>query len=331
MQPLAGFDEIYVCCPGGLVSGGPEALHQLVDALRRCGKAAFISYWPESGQFDIPPFYREYNVEQRPLRDADGCLVVFPEVLLHEANRLTRSRIAIWWLSVDFYFQSLYFHDHLRRRDLSVRSRLRSVQDSDGLRAHRRSFHLAQSFYAQRFLTERRLSGPILCGYINDEYVTTEGGIVNRHREEIIAYNPMRGMEVTEALMRLAPDAEWVAISDMGRAEVQSLLKQARLYVDFGSHPGRQRLPREAAISGACVVTGRQGSAAFVEDVPIPDEWRIDETRPDFHARFAEIASMILKDHQHQRSRLVEYRAVIRSEKAKFLDQVDRLFIGGAA
>ena len=39
--------------------------------------------------------------------------------------------------------------------------------------------------------------------------------------------------------------------------------------MDFGFHPGQDRLPREAALLKNCIITNREGSAAFYKDVPI--------------------------------------------------------------
>jgi len=59
------------------------------------------------------------------------------------------------------------------------------------------------------------------------------------------------------------------------------------VYVDFGWHPGRDRLPREAALAGCVVFSTRHGAAGYEGDMPLSDwykfdtlmelNWRIDE------------------------------------------------------
>jgi len=44
-----------------------------------------------------------------------------------------------------------------------------------------------------------------------------------------------------------------------------------KLYVDFGKHPGKDRMPREAAVHGCCIITGRRGAAGNPFDIPIPN------------------------------------------------------------
>ena len=63
--------------------------------------------------------------------------------------------------------------------------------------------------------------------------------------------------------------------SKLSPEQVQAMLKKAKVYIDFGGHPGMDRIPREAALAGCIVVTNREGSAAFRQDVPIPSQYKI--------------------------------------------------------
>ena len=49
--------------------------------------------------------------------------------------------------------------------------------------------------------------------------------------------------------------------------------------MDFGFHPGQDRLPREAAILKNCIITNKEGSAAIFQDVPIADEFKFNERK----------------------------------------------------
>ena len=54
----------------------------------------------------------------------------------------------------------------------------------------------------------------------------------------------------------------------------------AKVYVDFGNHPGKDRIPREAALCGCRVVTNLRGAAAYREDVELDDCLKFDESVP---------------------------------------------------
>jgi len=47
------------------------------------------------------------------------------------------------------------------------------------------------------------------------------------------------------------------------------------MYIDFGTHPGKDRIPREAALRNCIVLTNRNGAADNNVDVPIPNEYKI--------------------------------------------------------
>ena len=59
----------------------------------------------------------------------------------------------------------------------------------------------------------------------------------------------------------LPADVDFVPIRDMNKAQVRDALFGARLYIDFGHHPGKDRVPREAAVAGAVVLLREAGAA----------------------------------------------------------------------
>ena len=96
--------------------------------------------------------------------------------------------------------------------------------------------------------------------------------------------------------------------------------------MDFGNHPGKDRIPREAAISGCCVITGRQGAAAFYEDVPIPDRYKFDDLK-DIDVESVKACILdIFQNYDERIKDFEEYRNMIRGEKEKFIMDAMRLF-----
>lgn len=112
----------------------------------------------------------------------------------------------------------------------------------------------------------------------------------------------------------------------MTPAEVSDHCNRAKVYIDFGHHPGKDRMPREAAIAGCCIVTGRQGAAKFPEDIFIPDVYKIDETRSDFVHEFGRTISNIFEAFEENAEHFDDYRTRIRTEKSDFMDQVASIF-----
>jgi len=112
----------------------------------------------------------------------------------------------------------------------------------------------------------------------------------------------------------------------MKRTEVLDLLKSAKVYIDFGNHPGKDRLPREAATLGACVITSRRGSAGYFEDVPIPEEYKFEDTKENIPLIVAKIKDCL--EHYEQRAKDFDYyREIIAKEPEKFTNDVKKIFI----
>jgi hypothetical protein len=193
--------------------------------------------------------------------------------------------------------------------------------------------HLAQSEYARRFLHGHGLHRiGMLTDYLRDDFLEqAAAGGRGRERGRRVAYNPKKGIEVTRALIeRAAGRFEFVPIQNMTPRQVVELLCSSAIYIDFGPHPGRDRIPREAAACGCAVLTGRRGAAANDVDLPLPDEFKIDEGRSDF-AETALAAMERLLDPPAEVVRAFDaYRAVILDQKRLFRDEV-RDFLASAA
>ena len=263
---MTGLAKVFILCPAGAVSGGPEALHQLGGALRARGVAAAMVYYP-SGPHVVPAAYQHYGVEVSPgVADDAACVVVIPEVVTSLAWRFPRARKAIWWLSVDNYFK------------------WREVNPGPSVLERRADFmHLCQSDYASDFLARRGVGPRLMLTDFLTEEVFSAGPAAGRLA--VVAFNPKKAPETTQRLMAAGNGRVWLPLEGLDKASLAELLRQVRVYADFGPHPGRDRIPREAALCGAVVVTGRRGAAAFASDVPIPERFRLDEAGSDFDAR----------------------------------------------
>jgi len=95
-------------------------------------------------------------------------------------------------------------------------------------------------------------------------------------RARCVAYNPTKGLPATQRVIRaLDGVVTFHPIEALTHAETVELLKGSLIYLDLGEHPGRDRLPREAAVAGCVVLVGKRGAAINSIDVPIPDEFKL--------------------------------------------------------
>ena len=304
LQPLVPrYRKVFVMAPANLVTGGPEALHQLVDAVRRCGGEAYISYYPRGVRAEIPQDYRCYDVVQADVEDAPGNLVVFPETQPLMGRTFVRAATAMWWLSVDHFLQ------HPERPDWEE---------------VRRHVNFAQSHYAADLLARYGVESIPLTDYLNDDFRAPWWA----WRRNAIAYNVKSAPEI-ERLKSISPELAgltWIELADMSRAEVRKALCKVKVYADFGSHPGRDRMPREAALCGACVLTNRRGSANFAEDVPLPTLYKLDQDDPAFAQNVGRTIRLILATRPFHVWRQQRFRRFAASAKASFTAEVRRAF-----
>ena len=326
---IKGYTRILVCCPGSVITGGPELLHQLVHELRTLGHDAYITYYPFNQQWNQPIEYTVYDAPQIPFSDIHGQLIVIPETATWISRRVNYADLAIWWLSVDNYYErskeskiiDIYRHvkGYIKPRDLSARK-----APIWRLRKH---IHFYQSEYANRFLQSKNIKGLPLTDYIRTSQSPCAERGYNDPKDNIICYNPKKGIKKTSRLIRAYPHFRFIPIVGLSTEQVQMLLCKAKIYIDFGHHPGKDRLPREAAIAGCCVITGRQGSAGNDIDVSLPQRYKLDDSSTSSYiAMFGNLASSIFDNYVEHSSELKHYRRYIEKEYSLFRKQVVEIF-----
>lgn len=320
---MGRFNKVFIVAPAGAVTGGPELSHQLAACLRAQGQDAYMAYYPFEGEHECPAPYLKYGVPSAKIDDEFGNAVVIPEIYTAFAAGFKKAQPVIWWMSVDNYLYSgrlSWFW--LRRKILELLAVLRGRRNPS-VASMGKLQHLAQSVYAQRFLASFGLESHVVSDYLNEEHFESKSTHV---KERQIAFNPKKGKRVTNRLIRANPDIKFVPIQGLSASGVKELLARSMVYIDFGHHPGKDRMPREAAMAGCCVVTGRRGSAAVAEDVFIPEKYKLDEYASDFDASFREIVLSIFDNYEASASEFSAYRDKIRNEKNVFEAEVRRYF-----
>jgi hypothetical protein len=115
----------------------------------------------------------------------------------------------------------------------------------------------------------------------------------------------------------------------MTKAQVRDTLFDARLYIDFGSHPGKDRVPREAAIAGAIVLLRAAGAANHFLDHPLPTDYLFTDDDVVSGALHRKVA-MILDDPDRHFANQRIYRDAVLLERERFDLEVRSVFFTGA-
>jgi hypothetical protein len=279
--------KMVVVSPNVAVTGGVEALHQLVATANEieAGSAAIL-YYPSDSNHDA---YSRYDCPVVQSVPADA-LVVLPEIWPHLAQQFPANRCALWWLSVD------NFGSH-HQTDLS------------GI-----SLHLCQSEYAWEHVRQN-VGGEQLM--VTDWVDVLDADVPRLPR---VVLNPAKDAGLLRPFMAAHPHVEFVELRGLGRTGVAELLWSSQVYIDFGRHPGRDRPPREAASAGCVVLSTKLGAAGFDADMPLDDCYKFDSLDE------ASVAlRMVLADWDAHHLAQSEYRSVVANQRSVFRQEVGEL------
>lgn len=287
---------IYIISRGNRVTGGPETLHQAANMIASMGYNVRM-YYAEPHTMNVPRQYKVYNIQATDtIEDSEENCLIIPETLTHLLRKFKKIRVCIWWLSLEFYLKAdpvtlIKWRMEANKWPrvlfpiaflvLAAKGKIHFHQyhfDDNGKYLHAYNCEYARLYLANKGIPEEKCV--YLCGPLNHTFF--EKTIDKKNvRENVILYNPKKGIEFTQKLIAAAKksslDAEFIALQGMTPDQISDLMTRAKIYMDFGEFPGPERIPREAVTMGCNIITGRRGSAANDIDIPIPNEMKFED------------------------------------------------------
>ena len=242
--------EILHVCPANCTTGGPEAIHEFVHELNKKDNVhARIWYWGIKSYPPQPEEYKSYGCEYvTELPENYSGVIIVPEIWANRVIEYKNCIRAIYWLGIDAYAGWT-----------PEGERGAFLEDEDII-------HIAQSDYAEYFLKKLGVKHIVKCiDLLNPDFYEE---YEEEERNNAVLYNPAKSTPFMHELMAACSGIEWKQIRGMTRAEVIDTMRHAKLYVDFGEFPGRERIPREAVLCGCCIITSKIGSANYLWDFP---------------------------------------------------------------
>lgn len=324
----------YIICPANFATGGPEALHQLGCELKNQGKTVEMVYLDIEFNIIVEDAvhksYIKYSVPTaQKIVNSSKHILILPETYcqLIWDKRFSKLKKVVWWLSVtNFHIilenmielkkvQKKSFLDKLLRKDKFPT--LENVRSSGSL-------HMAHSYFSVDFLKKNgiKVIGQI-SDYMNESFL--EGEDYTDRKEDIAIYNPTKNGEFLEKIMAREKHLQWIPIQNMSPEQVAEMMKRAKLYIDFGYHPGKERMPREGCLMDCCLIIGKKGSASFSEDMPIPDRYRFD-FEDHLIPEILQLIQDIKENYAAHHLNMLPYKKVLLKEKQKFSEDVARVF-----
>ena len=339
----------YILAPSNKFTGGPTLLHQLGFSLKKnFNYTVRMFYYGVSIDNPIHQNYKKYNLPVAiKIEDNPNNILISGEISQHLNLCINLKNIQkiMWWLSVDFFYISqkkLLIKKNLARRFLNYLNkriikkiseklylkieRLFEIKDlSKMLDSFNFKCHLCQSYYAYEHLKKNKIKNVyMLSDYLDDSFFSNKK-YLGLKRKNIILYNPKKGVEITKLIINKLSNYEFKKIENFTPEEIIHLMKTSKIYIDFGEHPGKDRIPREAAYLGACIITGKKGSASNNIDISIPSIYKFDDYRINFH-RLESLIDSIFKNFSYHTKNFSGYRNKIRNEKNTFNKELKFIF-----
>ncbi len=328
---------IYILAPAGTASGGQEALHQLAYYLISEGFTAQMAYYG-SGETRVHPRYVQYSIPCCTISeiiDSKQNILISPESVTHFLSHFLHIRKAIWWLSVGFYRSSIRDLNWLRlltdflqgkterlKEKLPRRNRVYRF-DNDSVLNFTAS-HYAYDFVQKRGGTPSFLIEPLGIEFIQRVINSEPADLSGSNRKNQILYNPVKKSTAMTKLMKKFPHHVYIPLTGLTAEQLTNLMNESKLYVDFGKFPGPERLPKEAAVCGCCILTGTRGASAFHGDVPIPQQCKLATSSiKNINNRISEM----LDTYSTSIDLFQEYREMTYNLESQFRTQIHSLFV----
>lgn len=333
---------IYILAPANNATGGPEALHQLGKELIQMGFKTMMYYIPNDTLEPIHFEYKHYSIPySNGIEDDENNIIITPEQynyikILGKFNKIQK---VIWWLSVDNFYISYFFNNHkilgtlikiinkfakkIGYPEIIDLPKTALKTKIDWTFTKNVKINLVQSNYAKYHLESKGIKNiePLFEYIKNCELLSSDGFV----KQDIILFNPTKGINFTQKIISSDNNLNFTPIKNMSHEEVINLMKKSKLYIDFGNHPGRDRMPREAVLCGCSIITGKKGSAFYNNDVNIPPKYKFEDKEKNIPI-IIETIKEIINNFDSTSKDFDNYRNLIKNEHDVFKNQLSSIF-----
>ena len=345
--------KVYILAPAKTFTGGPECLHQLAFYINKIFKVKTLMYYlPNEIQNPVHKNFKHYNVEYADfIEDQKDNILIMPEHYNYLTVGLKYSNIKkiIWWLSIDnyygfrfkyrnkklvrsllkipynlisifnkvtnFYFGIFTYHDYLKM--IYKYSNLNKQKEIT-----QASIHLIQSFYAYDYLKDKVKNLFFLFDFQNKKLLEKTKNKMKK--ENLICYSNKSNEFIQ--LLKKSSSSKFIELKGFTSKQMIQVFKKSKIYIDFGYHPGKDKMPREAVLFNNCIITNYKGSAKNNFDIPINKNFKFKQRYNDLNKINLLINSMF-KNYKKEIIRFKNYKKKVLNEEKEFKNQLQKIFI----
>ena len=334
---------IYVICPYGLITGGPDALHQMVYYLNKIDKDAKLVYTNLYGYNPTIPIqyscYIDGYLTENDIIDDEKNTIIIPEFLSHKRKKYKKANIFIWWLSVLYnknntsMFYKLWFLMTYVLRIYKYKNRgLKNAFDFLNCTLFKEKYkfkneqkninHLCASYYAYDYVSKKTIKKCELCiEPISKIFLENYG---SKDKQDQVIYNPKKCGKFAKKIINSSKNIKFIPLIGMTQEELINMYKKSKLYIDFGPFPGAERMPKEAVINDCLILTGKNGASAFYEDVMIPNQYKIESKKRNI-CLINEKIHMMLKEYDFIIHDFSKYKEKVINLEKNFIEAIKEI------
>lgn len=265
---------------GSIKTGGPLAMLQLASKLQKFKCDVILCFDSKSAERIFADWVKELAINSQYITIENlnnykkYCLIVTETDLKSLINLNWRGQILCYMLSIDnciaLGLKRLTFEARIRHAKNICLSFIRKSHIPWTTLTNKVDLFLSQSHYANEILSKSS-DKPVF--YIGDyieaaklSYKKKDIHSINKRLK--ICYNPKKGVFYFRLCKFFNRKIDFVPITNLNEIELIKLFHKCHAYVDFGSQPGKDRLPREAIGCGCPSFIMSSGAGLNFSDFP---------------------------------------------------------------
>lgn len=302
-------NKIQILIPGGGFYGGLESLHQFVYMANSLGVKISCVYIPTQNiigkniSFKKNINLKNYKIKiDRKVDDTKNVCLVIPETFTGYIRAIRKAKISIWWLSVDNYIDKIKSENQQNLRNYLVLlanffrkiffsfinlNHYNKSLDLNEIK-NKKIIHLCQSYYSYEFLKKKKIKNLLIL----KDFIQIRNRKKFKKNIDIIL-NSNKGQKYNELFIKEYNEIFKIKkLKNMSLNLTQKKLNQSKFFIDFGHHPGRDRIPREAVSQGSKVLIMKEGAAKNKLDVNINNDYKFTEYNLDNEMKILEFLTI---------------------------------------
>lgn len=246
---------------------------------------------------------KNYKIKiDRKIDDTKNVCLVIPETFTGYIRAIRKAKISIWWLSVDNYIDKIKLENQQNFKNYLVLLanifrkiffsfiNLNHYNKSLTLNEikNKKIIHLCQSYYSYKFLKKKKIKNLLIL----KDFIQIRNRKKFKKNIDIIL-NSNKGQKYNELFIKEYKEIFKIKkLKNMSLNLTQKKLNQSKFFIDFGHHPGRDRIPREAVSQGSKVLIMKEGAAKNKLDVNINNDYKFTEYNLDNEMKILEFLTI---------------------------------------